>query len=73
MRMVSWFIRCLFALEGALGRVATPPTTVAALRGRVVDTRLVVRLSVREDWSRRGGGGGGSRDDGGWRHLFLRG
>lgn len=61
-----WDIRCLFALEGALGRVGTPPAAVAALGRRVVDTGLVIAVDVGDD---RGGGGG--RDDGGWRHFFV--
>jgi hypothetical protein len=63
-----WYriIRCLLALEGALGRVGTPPAAVAALRRGVVDAGLVIPVGVGDD---RGGRGG--RDDGGWRHLWL--
>ena len=63
-------IRCLFALEGALRRVRTPPAAVAALGRGVVDTGAVISVRVGDD---RGGGGRGSggRDDGGWRHFVV--
>lgn len=61
-----WYriIRCL--LEGALGRVGTPPAAVAALRRGLVDTGVVVAVGVGDD---RGGRGG--RGSGGWRHFCL--
>ena len=69
--MVSHIIiRCLVALEWALGRVRTPPTAVAALRSRIVDTRLVVLVGVVDDRGGRGGGGGG-RGGVGLRHLIV--
>jgi len=65
-----WYhiVRCLLALEGALGGVRTPPAAVAALRGGVVDAGVVIPVGVGDDWGGRGGGG---RDDGGWRHSGL--
>ena len=61
-------IRCLVALEGALGRVRTPPAAVAALRRGLVDTGVVVTVDEGDNW---GGGGGGGGGDGGWRHFCL--
>lgn len=61
-------IRCLLALEGALGGVGAPPSAVAALGRGLVDTGLVVRNRVGHDWD---GGGGGGGDDGRRRHFVV--
>jgi len=64
-------IRCLLALEGALGRVRTPPAAMAALRSGLVDKGLVVVVNVVDDWGGSSSRGGSGSGDGGWRHVWL--
>lgn len=56
----DWYhiIRCLVEPEDTFRGVRTPPATVTALRSGLVDTGLVVDVSVRDDRGGRDGRGG---------------